>query len=224
MNHQPSAISRQVGACVLAALVSLAGCASSAGPQYLRVDSSRYEQAFDAALAAARDHKLAPTLRDRRGGLIETDPVIAASVLDFWRGGNTTFGQAVENTMAFQRRHARFEFTPAGAAPAPPAPATPGSPGTPGTPGTVPDLLGGETVDLSRVEGDLELRVQVVVERCYEPGVRRDTWTRRLTTTAVIRRPATDPTAPTGRYWTPVARDPAFERRLLAAVEDALRQ
>ena len=187
----------------------LGGCASSKGPDYLRVETGRYDEAFDAAMEAARHHDLAPTLRDRRGGVIETETSIAASVLDFWRGENASLDQAVENTVAFQRRRARFEFTPVEDRP---SPAT----------NPRPDLFSGRTVDVGEIDGPLELRVWVIIERAYQPGVQRDTWSRRLTTIARIERPATDPGAPTGPFWTPVARDPAFERRLLASVQTAL--
>ncbi len=190
-------------------VVVFGGCASSNGPEYLQVDADRYDEVFDAAVAVARRHDLAPTLRDRRSGVIETETSIAASLLDFWRGENASLGQAVENTIALQRRRARFEFTPARFEPPPDT-------------GGKPDLFGGEWDDIGDEDGPLELRVWVVIERAYEPGIRRDTWSRRLTTTSRIKRPATDPDAPTGPFWTPVARDPTFERRLLAQVQTAL--
>ena len=189
-----------------------AGCASSRGPEFLRIESDQYEQAFDAALEAVRRHDLAPTLRDRRGGVIETETSIAASLLDFWRGENASFGQTMENTIEYQRRQARFEFTPAAFHPRPDRDTD------------EPDLFGEEAapVDLTQGDGPLEIRVWVVVERSYTPGIRRDTWSRRLTTQTRITRPATDPAGPTRPYWTPVSRDTAFERRLLAEVEEAL--
>ncbi len=61
-----------------------------------------------------------------------------------------------------------------------------------------------------------------MVERAYAPGVRRGTWSRANVTRARIRRPATDPDKPVSDFWTPIARDEAFERRLLAEIERAL--
>jgi hypothetical protein len=192
------------------------GCASSAGPQVLLIDADTYPAAFDAALEASRTHGMPPTLRDRRHGVIETQPDIASSILEPWGNDNATLGQATENTLAFQRRRARFEFAPASAAPPAPDDATPA---------TAPDLLGVETpeFDLSTYRGELELRVRVYVERAHEMGIRRSTWTRRRTTQATIVSADSDGSIPR-EFWVPVARDEAFERRLLAAVDRALRE
>jgi hypothetical protein len=90
---------------------------------------------------------------------------------------------------------------------------------------TGPDLLGIETrdLDLTAYDGDLELRVLVIVERAHAMGMRRSTWSRRSTTQAIIDAPASSGDIP-ARFWTPVSRDEAFEHRLLAAVHDALRE
>jgi hypothetical protein len=52
-------------------------------------------------------------------------------------------------------------------------------------------------------------------------GIRRATWSRASTTRATIDAPASDGEIP-AQFWTPVSRDEAFERRLLAAVDHAL--
>ncbi|MHC4420599.1 MAG: hypothetical protein ACYS1E_08385 [Planctomycetota bacterium] len=187
------------------------GCAKSPGPDLLHIDAGSYHVAFDAAMEASRTHGLTPALRDRRRGVIETQPALAASILEPWRDDNASLGQSLENTIAFQRRRARFEFVPAGAAP-PAAPAAAG-----------PDLLAVEPrdPDLSAYEGELELRVRVYVERAHTMGIRRATWSRASTTRATIDAPASDGEIP-AQFWTPVSRDEAFERRLLAAVDHAL--
>jgi hypothetical protein len=145
-----------------------------------------------------------------------------ASILEPWRDDNATLGQSLENTIAFQRRRARFEFAPAGAAPPTADPTA--DPTAEDDPQTGPDLLGIETrdLDLTAYDGDLELRVLVIVERAHTMGVRRSTWSRRSTTRAMIDAPASDGDIP-AKFWTPVSRDEAFERRLLAAVDQALR-
>ncbi len=191
----------------------LSGCATSQGPAFLTIQAEAYADAFDAAVEAAAEAGLTPTVRDRRNGVIETEPRIAGSFLEPWRTDNASFAQAMENMITFQRRRARFEFTPAGFRPREPAEA----------PLTGPDLFAQHEadVDLSRLAGPLELRVWVYVERAYSPGLRRSTWTRaRTTRTRII--PAEDEEALPSRYWTPVHRDDAYERRLLAAVERAL--
>ena len=65
---------------VLACCLAAGGCATSAGPAYLTIDSTAYAQAFDAAIAAARANDMPPALRDRRLGVIETTPSIAGSI------------------------------------------------------------------------------------------------------------------------------------------------
>ncbi|MHC4710819.1 MAG: hypothetical protein ACYTA3_10510 [Planctomycetota bacterium] len=201
-------------------IASLGGCAKGPGPDLLRIDAGSYPEAFDAAMEASRINGLPLALRDRRSGVIETEPAFAASILEPWRDDNATLGQSLENTIAFQRRRARFEFAPAGAAPPTMDPIT--DPTTDSPAG--PDLLGIETrdLDLTAYDGDLELRVLVIVERAHTMGVRRSTWSRRSTTRAMIDAPASDGDIP-AKFWTPVSRDEAFERRLLAAVDQALR-
>src|SRR5437667_5116632 len=75
----------------------ISGCASPQGPDYLTIPASDYTAAFDAAMDAARIHGLPAVLRDRRAGVIETDPRIAGSVLEPWRTDNANFKQALEN-------------------------------------------------------------------------------------------------------------------------------
>ena len=200
-----------LGALLIFGMVS--GCATSQGPAFLTIHAEAYADAFDAAVEAAALAGLTPTVRDRRNGVIETEPRIAASVLEPWRTDNASFAQVIENTISFQRRRARFEFTPAGFRPREPAEA----------PLTGPDLFAQHDaeVDLSRLAGPLELRVWVYVERAYSPGIRRSTWTRARTTRARIILAEDKKALPT-QYWTPVRRDEAYERRLLAAVERAL--
>ena len=68
---------------------------------------------------------------------------------------------------------------------------------------------------------ELELRVRVYVGRAHTLGIRRATWSRSSTTRATIDAPASDGEIP-AQFWTPVSRDEAFERRLLATVDHAL--
>jgi hypothetical protein len=187
------------------------GCARPPeGPAFLTIDSARYREAFDASMAASRANGMPPSLRDRRLGVIDTEPSIAGSVIEPWRTGSDSLGQAWENTIEFQRRRTRFEFTPASFR-------EPQGTG-------VPDLLGvaGPPLDLTTYDGAIELRDSVVVERSFTPGIRRDTWSSAGTTRAVILRPASTPDTPTKPFWTPLTRDTAFERRLLAEVADKL--
>ena len=207
-----------IGALVAAAVVAT-GCAPAGGPSHLTIGAADYDPAFDAAAQAAREAGMAPALLDRRHGTIDTQPVAAASIIEPWRGGNASFGQAMENTITFQRRRARFEFAPVdqdGAGQRSELPAAGRA-----APPAGPDLLGIRTPqrDLTEYDGVLELRVTVTLERAHMPGLRRSTWSRSLTTRTEI---ITSSEPLPALFWEPVARDTAFERRLLAAVREML--
>ena len=197
----------------LAALCWLqGGCAAPAGEDVLAIGPGQYEAAFDAAVDVARANGLSAALRDRRCGLIETDPAVTPSLLEPWHVDGATPATRMDNTIAHQRRVARFEFTPAGFIP-------PGEGELEALTG--PDVLGLEPQrpDLTQTVGPLELRVWVYVERAHDPGLRRDTWSRRNTTRTRIVEPDGETLPAT--FWTPVARDRAFERRQLAAIDAA---
>mgnify|MGYP006223966505 CR=1 FL=1 len=83
------------------------------GPDVVFVSSVDYEKAFDAAVDAASSRGLKPVFVDRRGGVIETSPTVAGSVVEPWKQRATSPRQTLENTLSLQRRTARFEFRPA---------------------------------------------------------------------------------------------------------------
>lgn len=200
-------------------MLTLGGCVSNSnGPELLTIPAADYNQAFEAAVEAARKQGLASALRDRRGGVIETSARMAGSVLEPWRTDNASFDQALENTIAYQRRRARFEFVPAGYQPPDDSTATDLLEG--------PDVLNAEQdlLDLTAVTGELELRVWVFVERATIPGIRRSTWTRSKNTQTLLVYPegmVKEKKAVTVN-WQPVARDPDYERRLLRQVQTIL--
>lgn len=215
--------------CALLLAVFIGGCASKPnGPEVLTISAADYPAAFDAAVEAARRQGLPALLRDRRGGVIETDDRMAGSILEPWRNDNASFDQALENTIAFQRRRARFEFAPVGFNPQEGAAAA--APTT--RPLTGPDVVNaeGQPIDLTQATGDVELRVWVYVERGSMPGMRRSTWTRSKTTQTQLVYPegqtdkpkAKDRDKGIGVIWSPVARDPDYERRLLGMVQQML--
>jgi len=192
---------------------ALSGCAGSAGPDLLDIPHDRYEQAFDTALDVSRDHGMRAVVRDRREGLIETDPVIAGTILEPWYQDTADFSQGVDNTLSQYRMKARFEFLPRGFVES-----------VDSAPGTGPDLLGSSMParDLTTSDEPLELRVWVYRERKHTIGQRRNTWTRRLRSTA--RHGSVDETwedAP-GSFWTPVSRDEAAEHRLLSEIAERM--
>lgn len=198
---------------VLSAILA-GGCASSDGAAELAIAGGDYSMAFDAAIAAARDEGFIATALDRRAGIIETEPVNAPSVLEPWHGSNASAAQAWENTFQHQRRRVRFEFAPVGESP----PALP-----PVGELTGPDVLGGPAVerDLTTIDEPVLLRAIVIVERSHSPGERRSAWSRRFVTQSRSG-PVGDEAALPLNFWEPVARDGAYERRLLARIDAML--
>jgi len=186
----------------MVSMAGLGGCARQGGPDLLRISSGNYHHAFDAAIEATRKAGMPAVLRDRRGGVIETEAGIAGSLIEPWRTDNASFEQGMENTIAFQRRRARFEFVPLHH--------TGVSSGQQATDETA-------ALDLTSFPGDLELRVWVFVERANAPGFRRAAWTRRTASRAGLGDPIEQD--PSVVMWSPVARDRAYEQRLLAAIE-----
>ena len=194
----------------LGSLIStLSGCAGAAGPDVLNIPGDRYEQAFDTAVAVVRSHGMQPVVRDRREGVIETDPVLAGTILEPWYGNTSDLAQGVDNTLSQYRMKARFEFLPRGFIESSGVAA-----------GEGPDLLGVSMPprDLANSPEPLELRVWVYRERKHTVGQRRSTWTRIARSRA--EHESHDPLweETPGAFWTPVARDEAAERRFLAEI------
>lgn len=197
----------------------LSGCASTAvdapeAPQFIAVPHARYQQAFDAACAAAREQGLVPELADRQAGVMDTKPRLAGSVIEPWAWRDLDASDVVEGTFGFERRRAHFEFVPAGFRPTPPE-------------GTAP-LAGAALPGSARVSDGAppeawELRVSVSVERQFRAGYQGPAYTRAL---GSYSRPPSDTAgsaAATGvprdaSAWTPIARDERLERMLMARV------
>lgn len=191
-----------------------AGCASTSdGPGVLLIDSSNYATAFDAAASVARADGMKPAVMDRRGGYIHTDPASAGSIVEPWKPKASSPRQALENTMTLQRRTARFEFRPAGIEELL---------HTEEGELSGPTLLSDSGIDLTTYVGPIEIRVWVYVDRMYKRGIRRGTWT--LSTETVSKEIPADARweqSPTW-FWTPMTRDVARERAMLANVEARL--
>ncbi len=194
-------------------LLGACGAAPEVADPHLTIAADRYGDAFDEAVEAARRLGLPPAVRDRGAGLIETEPKIAGSLLEPWLWADETMPQAVENTLLFQRRRARIEFTPLGGPASPPLSEGGELPGA-----AIAGAMGAAPVDLERLGEPLELRVRVDVERAFVPGVKRDSWSRVLTSRYQ------DPLRPQVETWTPVGRDPVAEQRILQAIERSLRE
>lgn len=217
---RPRAVRRSVGA-LAAALLGLlfaTGCASDpSGPAFLNLPHAQYERAFLAACDVARAEGLAPELMDRRAGTIETAPRFVGSALEPWTFGDQTASDVVEGTFGFERRRARFEFMPAGARQQTP------DVGAPLAGPILPGSQRGEGADLTRVTGEIEVRVSVSVERQFRPGYQGGAYTRAL---GSYWRPAPSKgeAAPARdrSMWSAVARDERLERRLVERLAAAL--
>ena len=193
--------------------IALFGCKKTTGPDVITLNSSEYSIVFDAAVEAARADGMKPVVLDRRSGVIATEPAVAGSFLEPWKPAPSTPRQGLDNTLSFQRRTARFEFTPIEVIP------------VQGSENDVlvgPDLLSPTGMDITKYRGALELRVWVYVERNYIQGIRRGTWTlQEESVTTVL--PAEEPWEQVpGSFWTPVTRDVAREKQLLGSVEAAV--
>lgn len=188
------------------ALAGLWGCeAAPRGDEFLIVPPERYGDAFDAAVAAARDAGLPPAVRDRGAGLIETQTKVAGSLFEPWLFGEESLDQAAENTILFQRRRARIEFT------VPSQPLPPIRDADEPLPGaSVPGRHAVEPLDVASADEPLEVRVKVYLERAFVPGRKLSTYSRTLSTTY------TDPLRRERETWTPVGRDAEWESRILA--------
>ncbi len=203
----------RAGLVIVATLIAfLAGCASSQGPDELRIAGDEYAAAYDAAITAARQEGFVALVLDRRAGVIETDVRTASTVLEPWDDQNSSASQAWESTLQFQRRRIRFDFAPADAP-------EPTFPPDGALTGAEPITEAGSGIDLTAHDGEIVVRAVVVVERHYAPGERRSMWSRKYVTQT--RFGGDEQESPTS-IWRPVARDVAFERRLLAAVEARL--
>ena len=189
------------------------GCAGGAGPEVISVPANEYQLAFDSAVEVARNHGMRPAFLDRRAGIIETEPVIAGSLLEPWYGDNADLSQAMRNTIARNRYRARFEFTRAGFKPRT-------------TDDGIPpvDLLGvtNDDWDLTAGDGPLDLRAWVFEERGHSVGQRRNAWSF-IGTSYTYKVPVEGNWEENQVFfWTPTTRDRPAERRLLAEVRDRM--
>tara|TARA_Y100000589_G_scaffold297924_1_gene306083 strand:- start:1649 stop:2311 length:663 start_codon:yes stop_codon:yes gene_type:complete len=198
---------------VFAALTLVSGCAGSQGPELVVVPQDRYSEAFDAAVAVARENGLRPSFMDRRSGVIETEPAMAASLMEPWKGGNADFNQALRNTLSRNRLRARFEFSRAGFA------ARSDSDEIPPV-----DLLAmtESDWDLTREDGPLDLKVWVFEERGHSVGQRRNRWTFSGSSYTYHQPVEGQWSESPVSFWTPTTRDRAAEKRILAEVETML--
>jgi hypothetical protein len=206
-------------ACLVMAACALSGCHTTEGPAVLRVDGGDYNRTFDACIEAGRGSHMAPALADRGNGVIETEPRTMGSLLEPWRLDTSGPDQALESTLQFQRRRIRFVFVPEGFEPQVIDGRSDFTGGS--EPGSPSDMA---RFDLERHPGPLELRCVVVIERGFTPGRRPSTWTSLLASQSSdpIAKASDDGSTRQPTLWTPVGRDEAAERTMLARVQELL--
>lgn len=201
----------------LVACAALAAC-SSKGPTVLTIDRASYPKAFEAAVSTVREAGMVTALRDREGGVIETQPRRAGTLIEPWRVDNSGVAQASENTVDLLRRRVRFEFVSTDFAPTVVDPAGPLH---------GPDLLGERgSIERGPLAGTapIEVRALVFVEQGFTPGFRRMPWSRRMTTLSIDPEYPIDPAEGvlSSSIWTPIGRDEPYERRLMAELQRRL--
>ncbi len=189
----------------------------------LPVDASRYNETFEAAVAAVRAKGYTTAFRDPEAGVIETEPVRAGTILEPWRSDNTSFAGTLEQTAGIRRRRVRIEIfsraeaEAAALAETAPAAAEPRSDATeppiegdddtmitPPAPAPAPaparlrgPRLLAEAGDVQlgplHASGPLFMRAVVSIEQAHTPGLRRFTWSRLLTTRTIDPEEPIDP-------------------------------
>lgn len=221
-------------AAIAAVSLSLGGCSTppSEAPTVFSLERATYAEAFDEAVRLVADEGMPAVLRDRDGGVIESRPSVSGSLLEPWDWPGGDVGAATESTLNYHRRRVRFEFVPTGFRPRDLREDAPLEGMR--TPGTV-DPADGGAVDLAArhdagaangLDGTIELRVWVYIERAYTPYLQRSTWT--FQNRSFARDPqkerGTQPDGSTrdASVWTPVSRDADMEAQLLAKLRERL--
>ena len=212
------------GALALGALatcvVALTGCNTMSGPAVIEIDSANYSKAFEACIEASRSAGMPPQAADRTTGIIETEPRTIGSWVEPWRFDSTGAMQKAENTAQFQRRRVRFVFTPKDWQPE--SIESIATMDGPAAPGSTADL---KRVDLETYKGPIEIRARVFVERNFTDGMRINTWSAKLTSQTQTPTPGvTDGTTRAQTTWTPVGRDEASERTIMAEIQSMIDQ
>jgi hypothetical protein len=220
-SRRPTSVGRRLlGVLIPAVILGIGGC-STTGPDRLEIRGDQYDVAYDAALEATREAGMPAIVSDRAGGAIEGRPRLAGSILEPWRIDNSSADQWAASTLHKQRRRVRFEFLPIDFVT--PEPTGEGELlGSP-LPGSGADL--GRTVQLAGFTGPIEVRAWVWIEREQRPEARGSTWSRlgrTYTTNPLDTVEPDDGTTRSPGIWTPIGRDVAMERRLLAEVEAAM--
>ena len=95
-------------------LLLIGGCAAkpAAIDNPLSIKAAQYDDAYEAAKLVLREHGFDLDRQDYRFGRVSSQPLGAPSAVEFWRGSNTTGGQAIDSTLNDQRRIVTVSLNP----------------------------------------------------------------------------------------------------------------
>ncbi len=200
---------------LIAAVMMLAGgCGRkvSTVENPIAITADEYDRVFEAAVDTLRDMRFIVDRKDRRFGVVTTQPLIASAVVEPWHADNTTGRQVWESTLNMQRRTVRVEIEPAVDEAAETADAA-----------QAPAEAAPEPAPAAAEAGaaGYRLRVLVAVDRRHLPN-------RPLHTAALPRvgaeyadrryRPLETEAGVEEPSWQPIGRDEHLERRLVEAI------
>lgn len=158
------------------------------------IKASEYRDTFEAAVQVLRDYGFTIDRREYRFGRITTLPLGSPNLFEVWNPQNTTGHQAIESTLASERRRVSIHITG-------------------------PNQLG-ESDHIDSQAG-YTLAVEVVLERKQIP-TRRLAGSARRNVFSNLTAPPKDliDRGVTGNYWQPVGRDPYLEARLVRQITE----
>lgn len=81
-------------------------------PNPFQIDDREYARVFDASILVLRDYGFRVDRKDYRFGVITTMPLDSPTILEPWRGLNSTADQASEATLNSDRRIVRVNLEP----------------------------------------------------------------------------------------------------------------
>lgn len=81
------------------------------GPASITVQHRSFEKLWTAAEDTAREFGFRPDRKDRRAGILTTEPVTSKQICELWRRDTGNASQAAQNSLDSYRRSIRFDFT-----------------------------------------------------------------------------------------------------------------
>jgi len=105
--NKPAMIKKYLPLTLIAlSAVSLIGCSKTLEPQRdaVSVDNSSFEQVWNACLASLEDHSFEVDRRDRRFGLIVSEPVVGKQFFEFWRKDTANSNHLLNSSLHTIRR------------------------------------------------------------------------------------------------------------------------